>query len=129
MKVLKFGGTSVGSALPLANVKEIVSSTQGPAVVGVSALGGITDALIRTASIAEAADPSWKTEFEAIRSRHWQLVSELMPQGFSSKAELEQMFQRLHELYRGGYLIRALGPNPSAGIVRYDERIPSRIVS
>ena len=129
MKVLKFGGTSVGSALPLANVKEIVSSTQGPAVVVVSALGGITDALIRTASIAEAADPSWKTEFEAIRSRHWQLVSELMPQGFSSKAELEQMFQRLHDLYLGVYLIGALAPKTTAEIVSYGERMSSLIVS
>ena len=129
MKVLKFGGTSVGSALPLANVKEIVSSTQGPAVVVVSALGGITDALIRTASLAEAADPSWKTEFEAIRSRHWQLVSELMPQGFSSKAELEQMFQRLHDLYLGVYLIGALAPKTTAEIVSYGERMSSLIVS
>ena len=129
MKVLKFGGTSVGSALPLANVKEIVSSTQGPAVVVVSALGGITDALIRTASIAEAADPSWKTEFEAIRSRHWQLVSELMPQGFSSKAELEQQFQRLHDLYLGVYLIGALAPKTTAEIVSYGERMSSLIVS
>ena len=129
MKVLKFGGTSVGSALPLANVKEIVSSTQGPAVVVVSALGGITDALIRTASIAEAADPSWKTEFEAIRSRHWQLVSELMPQGFSSKAELEQMFQRLHDLYLGVYLIGALAPKTTAEIVSYGEGMSSLIVS
>ena len=129
MKVLKFGGTSVGSALPLANVKEIVSSTQGPAVVVVSALGGITDVLIRTASIAEAADPSWKTEFEAIRSRHWQLVSELMPQGFSSKAELEQMFQRLHDLYLGVYLIGALAPKTTAEIVSYGERMSSLIVS
>ena len=129
MKVLKFGGTSVGSALPLANVKEIISSTQGPAVVVVSALGGITDALIRTASIAEAADPSWKTEFEAIRSRHWQLVSELMPQGFSSKAELEQMFQRLHDLYLGVYLIGALAPKTTAEIVSYGERMSSLIVS
>ena len=129
MKVLKFGGTSVGSALPLANVKEIVSSTQGPAVVVVSALGGITDALIRTASIAEAADPSWKTEFEAIRSRHWQLVSELMPQRFSSKAELEQMFQRLHDLYLGVFLIGALAPKTTAEIVSYGERMSSLIVS
>ena len=129
MKVLKFGGTSVGSALPLANVKEIVSSTQGPAVVVVSALGGITDALIRTASIAEAADPSWKTEFEAIRSRHWQLVSELMPQGFSSKAELEQLFQRLHDLYLGVFLIGALAPKTTAEIVSYGERMSSLIVS
>ena len=129
MKVLKFGGTSVGSALPLANVKEIVSSTQGPAVVVVSVLGGIPDALIRTASIAEAADPSWKTEFEAIRSRHWQLVSELMPQGFSSKAELEQLFQRLHDLYLGVYLIGALAPKTTAEIVSYGERMSSLIVS
>ena len=50
MKVLKFGGTSVGRAASLANVKEIVNSCEESVVVVVSALGGITDALLKTAS-------------------------------------------------------------------------------
>ena len=59
MKVLKFGGTSVGSAASLANVKDIVNSCEESIVVVVSALGGITDSLLKTASLAEASDEHW----------------------------------------------------------------------
>ena len=45
MKVLKFGGTSVGTAESLAQVKNIVEAIDQPAVVVVSALGGVTDRL------------------------------------------------------------------------------------
>ncbi|MDE7189225.1 MAG: hypothetical protein K2N96_03675, partial [Muribaculaceae bacterium] len=62
MKVLKFGGTSVGTAESLENVKKIVESINGEAVVVVSALGGLTDKLIATARQAAAGDPGYKTE-------------------------------------------------------------------
>ena len=51
MKVLKFGGTSVGTIESLLNVKKIVESTPGKKIVVVSALGGITDLLISTAGL------------------------------------------------------------------------------
>ena len=53
MKVLKFGGTSVGSPESLRSVKKIVESCTEPAVVVVSALGGMTDKLLKTAKLAE----------------------------------------------------------------------------
>ena len=49
MKVLKFGGTSVGSVESLRSVKNIVESNPAPQIVVVSALGGLTDRLIATA--------------------------------------------------------------------------------
>ena len=52
MKVLKFGGTSVGSAKGILNLRKIVEEQQRPTVVVVSALGGVTDMLIKTARIA-----------------------------------------------------------------------------
>ena len=59
MKVLKFGGTSVGTVKSLTNVKKIVEETPGRKVVVVSALGGITDLLISTARLAVADDISY----------------------------------------------------------------------
>ena len=58
MKVLKFGGTSVGSPQGLANVRKIVESIPDRKVVVVSALGGITDLLISTARLAVADEIS-----------------------------------------------------------------------
>ena len=52
MKVLKFGGTSVGSVESIQNVKRIVEGEREQVIVVVSALGGITDQLIRTSSQA-----------------------------------------------------------------------------
>lgn len=48
MKVMKFGGTSVGSVNSILSVKKIVESAGEPVIVVVSALGGITDQLIST---------------------------------------------------------------------------------
>ena len=48
MKVMKFGGTSVGSVNSILSVKQIVEAVEEPVIVVVSALGGITDKLINT---------------------------------------------------------------------------------
>ena len=53
MKVLKFGGTSVGSVESILNLKKIVEACDEPVVVVVSALGGITDKLINTSKLAK----------------------------------------------------------------------------
>ena len=66
MKVMKFGGTSVGSATNIANVKKIVSSVEEPLVVVVSAFKGITDKLLLTSSLAASGDYSYEREFKEI---------------------------------------------------------------
>ena len=52
MKVLKFGGTSVGSVKGLANVKRIVEAIDEEVIVVVSALGGLTDRLLLASKLA-----------------------------------------------------------------------------
>ena len=52
MKVLKFGGSSVGSVNSILSVKKIVEAVEEPVIVVVSALGGITDQLIHTSQMA-----------------------------------------------------------------------------
>ena len=56
MKVLKFGGTSVGSVSSMLNVKKIVEAVDDKVIVVVSALGGITDKLIKTSTMAANGD-------------------------------------------------------------------------
>ena len=75
MKVMKFGGTSVGSVDSILSLKKIVEGEGLPVVVVVSALGGITDQLIKTAQLALAGDDSWRTEFEAMHRRHTDMVN------------------------------------------------------
>ena len=74
MKVMKFGGTSVGSVESILRVKRIVEAQQEPVIVVVSALGGITDKLIQTSRMAASGDAAYENEFREIVSRHVEMV-------------------------------------------------------
>ena len=78
MKVLKFGGSSVGTAESLRSVKSIVAAAEKPVVVVVSALGGVTDALLEAAARAEAGEPDYRARLDALRARHLDLVERLV---------------------------------------------------
>ena len=81
MKVLKFGGTSVGSVSSILSLQKIVEkeAKHQPIIVVVSALGGITDQLIATSQLALEGDESWKTEFDSIVARHHKMMMRLLP--------------------------------------------------
>lgn len=132
MKVLKFGGTSVGSVESILSVKKIVEAEKEPVVVVVSALGGITDKLIKTSKLALAGDLSYQSEFDEIAGRHHQMIEAVIPSGEKKECLLETIDALLDELksiYQGVYLIRDLSPKTSAAIVSYGERLSSNIVA
>ena len=70
MKVLKFGGTSVGTVDALRNVKHIVEHQDEQVVVVVSALGGLTDTLIKAANLAAKNDIAAYRIVQDITARH-----------------------------------------------------------
>ena len=74
MKVLKFGGSSVGSVNSILSVKKIVEAVEEPVIVVVSALGGITDKLIHTSEMAANGDASYEKEYRDILNRHIEMV-------------------------------------------------------
>lgn len=132
MKVLKFGGTSVGSVESILSVKKIVEAEKEPVVVVVSALGGITDKLIKTSKLALAGDLSYQSEFDEIAGRHHQMIEAVIPSGEKKERLLETIDALLDELksiYQGVYLIRDLSPKTSAAIVSYGERLSSNIIA
>ena len=132
MKVMKFGGTSVGSIHSILSVKQIVESQHEPVIVVVSALGGITDKLIRTSQMAASGDMAYEKEFQEIVRRHMEMVDAVIPEG-TPKEELNLvvsvLLNELKDIYQGLYLIKDLSPKTSAAIVSYGERISSRIVA
>ena len=132
MKVLKFGGTSVGSVESILNVKSIVESQEDEVVVVVSALGGITDQLIRTASLAVAGDGTYTEMFWGMMERHTEMIDAVISEEAGRAAlqeEVDGLFAELKSIYQGVYLIRDLSPKTEAAIVSYGERISSRIVA
>ena len=132
MKVLKFGGTSVGSVESILSVKKIVEAEDEPVIVVVSALGGITDKLIKTSQLAVSGDLSYQTGYEEIASRHRQMIEAVIPEGEAKarlRATVSALLDELKSIYQGVYLIRDLSPKTSAAIVSYGERLSSQIAA
>lgn len=132
MKVMKFGGTSIGSVSSMLSVKKIVQSVNEPVIVVVSALGGITDKLISTSKMAAAGDPGYEKEFREIVRRHEEIIGEAAPAGETRTALQEQTGELLNELkdiFQGIYLIKDLSPKTADTIVSYGERLSSAIVA
>ncbi len=134
MKVLKFGGTSVGSVKSILSLKKIVEAearTQ-PVVVVVSALGGITDKLISTSQMALKGDDKWREEFDAIVTRHHQMIDTIITDD-KKRVDLfnkvDQLFDQLKSIYYGVFLIHDLSKKTEDAIVSYGERLSSNIVA
>ena len=74
MKVLKFGGSSVGSMNSILSVKKIVEAVEDPVIVVVSALGGITDQLIKASEMAAKGDAAYRIVMSPIGIARWLLM-------------------------------------------------------
>ncbi|MDR0431387.1 MAG: bifunctional aspartate kinase/homoserine dehydrogenase I [Tannerellaceae bacterium] len=132
MKVLKFGGTSVGSTDSILNVKKIVEAVEEPVVVVVSALGGITDKLLNTSAMASKGDVAYERELSEIITRHLDVIEGVIHDNMLRMDVQKQAMSLLDELsniYKGVYLINDLSPKTSDTIVSYGERISSLIIS
>ena len=132
MKVLKFGGSSVGSVNSILSVKKIVEAVKEPVIVVVSALGGITDQLINTSQMASEGNEAYEKEYRDIVNRHIEMVYTVIPAGDARSLLLDQVNELLNELkdiFQGIYLIRDVSPKTLATIVSYGERLSSIIVA
>ena len=134
MKVMKFGGTSVGSVksiLSLKNIVETEARTQ-PVIVVVSALDGITDKLIATSQMAKQGDEHYREEFDAMVKRHHQMIDTIITDD-KKRVDLfnnvDQLFDQLKSIYYGVYLIHDLSKKTEDTIVSYGERLSSNIVA
>ena len=132
MKVLKFGGTSVGSPSSILNVKQIVEAQDEPVVVVVSALGGITDKLIGTSRLAVEGDAGYLDSYNEMVTRHHEMIESVITETAVKDNLLKQvdsMLEDLKSIYQGLFLIRDLSEKTMSTIVSYGERISSNIVT
>ena len=134
MKVLKFGGTSVGSVKSILSLKRIVEaeSKRQPVIVVVSALSGITDKLITTSRLALNGDERYKAEFEAMVDRHYKLIDTIITEPRKREIlfhTIDSLFEQLKSIFFGVYLIHDLSEKTLDAIVSYGERLSSNIVA
>ena len=131
---MKFGGTSVGSVKSILSLKKIVETearTQ-PVVVVVSALDGITDKLIATSQMAKQGDEHYREEFDAMVTRHHQMIEAIMTdekKRIDLFNHVDQLFDQLKSIFYGVYLIHDLSEKTADTIVSYGERLSSHIVA
>ena len=131
MKVLKFGGTSVANAQNITLVKNIVSSSDNDKnIVVVSALGGITDLLLKAAELAALQDDTYKSFLKDIEERHLQTIKELIPIASQSRilSKVKSELNALETLLEGAFLIGESTPKLSDKIVSYGELLSSYII-
>ncbi len=132
MKVMKFGGTSIGSSSNILNVKKIIEAEKGSVVVIISAFGGITDKLLQTSCLAVEGNDSYKALFQEIETYHYHIISELkLPEQANSELteKVRSLLEELENIFKGVFLINDLSTRTSDKIVSYGEKLSTLIIS
>lgn len=136
MKVLKFGGTSVGTAESLTNVKQIVTACKGQVIVVVSALCGVTNQLIQMADLAEAHSDEWESILEQVKARHMSVIDAVVPEDRQAQCKTviegfisEGLYSYYAMLYANNQLPPAYKEQLRDAIVSHGEIMSSAIVA
>ncbi|MEW6430997.1 MAG: bifunctional aspartate kinase/homoserine dehydrogenase I [Myxococcota bacterium] len=108
----KFGGSSVASAERLSRVADILLERPERQVVVVSAMQGVTDALIHLVRQAAAKDPAWEQGAASLAQRHRETADQLLGKDAAPvQLKLTEAFKALHDLLYAQSLIGALSPD------------------
>lgn len=133
MNVLKFGGSSVANAQTINKVLQIVAShsKSKPLFVVVSALGGVTDLLLKAGAQAANNDSLYKETLAEIERRHLDTVRELIPVTSQSGviSTVKSKLNTLESLCEGAFLLSELSPKTSSVIASFGEILSSYIIS
>ena len=131
MKVLKFGGTSVGTVDALRNVKYIVEHQQEQVIVVVSALGGLTDTLIKAANLAARNDIAAYRIVQDITARHNEIMNSLIEgeQIDDALNRVRALFYELSNAYTDISRNEELTEADLEEVVSYGEQLSSLIIS
>ncbi|MCK8479413.1 bifunctional aspartate kinase/homoserine dehydrogenase I [Psychroserpens algicola] len=132
MNVLKFGGTSVGSAKNINSVISILDdySKTDKVICVVSAVGGITDKLLKAGELAQTKNKDYISEFETISEIHHTILSKLVPsEGDAISNHLNDKLQELRNLLDGIFLINEISPKTSDKLVSFGELLSSFMIA
>ncbi len=133
MQVLKFGGSSVATAENINRVVAIIKNKKAVAktIIVVSALGGITDLLLKTAALAEANDESYKSVLQEIEDKHLQTVKDLIPvqQQSSVLSLVKKISNEVEDICSGIFLLKELSARTKDRVACYGELVSSQIIA
>ncbi len=128
MKILKFGGTSVGSPERIQKVIEIIKGYKNSAVV-VSAFGGVTDKLIDVGRSAAEGSKAYKKMFQEIEKQHITAVKKLVKNPAKTLKEVRTTLKELEEVLRGINLIKEVSKRTLDLVMSFGERLSAYIIA
>ncbi len=133
MQVLKFGGSSVANAENINRVIDIIKNNTSASrkIIVVSALGGITDMLLKTAALAEANDERYKEILQEIENKHLNAVKELIPvqQQSAVLSLVKKICNEAEDICNGIFLLGELSARTKDKIVSFGELLSSQIIA
>lgn len=131
MKVLKFGGSSIGSAEIIQQAKSIIESQKESCIVVVSAFKGVTDQLIKLANLAMLHDSAYQNELITLKERHSTVISEVVDKSSQGKVSenVNSLFAELEDVLKGIYLLRELSPKTLDYVLSFGERLSAFIIA
>jgi aspartokinase/homoserine dehydrogenase 1 len=131
MKVLKFGGSSVANAENIQKVVSIVLANTEAQVVVVSALGGVTDALIKAGTLAEQTDENYKDILQQLEKKHLDTARALLPVTHQSSclSMVKQQFNELDEICNSVFYLKELSLRTKDRIISFGELLSSKIIA
>lgn len=133
MQVLKFGGSSVGSAEAINKVIDIATAaaTKEPSIVVVSAMSGVTDQLLLLAQSASQGNEAYKTIIQNLEQKHLDAVRALLPiqQQSATLSLVKQILNELESICEGLFMLRELSMRMQDKIISFGEILSSKIIS
>ena len=133
MQVLKFGGSSVGSAEAIKEMAAIVSASiqKEKTIVVVSAMSGVTDQLIMLAQTAAQGNEAYKSIIQNIEQKHLDAVCVLVPnkEQSSTLSLVKQLINELETNCENLYSLKELSMRVQDKIISYGEILSSKIIS
>ncbi|MCE1200542.1 MAG: bifunctional aspartate kinase/homoserine dehydrogenase I [Bacteroidia bacterium] len=131
MKILKFGGTSVGSMEAIKRVVSIVKQSQlesGSVAVVCSAMGGVTNELIALAELAQSSDDRTAL-FHQLVKRHMETAEALLSDAHTLRSDLMGLFARLENLLSGIAAVGELSARTRDLVMSFGEQLSCKMVA
>jgi aspartokinase/homoserine dehydrogenase 1 len=131
MKVLKFGGTSVGTVDSINQVIRIISENKQPVAVVYSAMGGVTNKLIEIGTLASKGDLKYLDVLQSIEERHFSVIRALVDVKSQSSiiAKIKGNFNEIEDLLKGITFIRELSIRTMDLLLSFGERLSTQIIT
>lgn len=135
MEVLKFGGTSVANAENILKVVEIVKNknknTNKQLIIVASAMGGVTNMLIKAGKQASGGDENYKLILTEIEQKHFETVDKLFSFEKQSeiKANIKMILNELDDICNGVFLLSEIFPKTKDFLLSFGERLSALIIS